>query len=356
MNTRFFWSCRLALLAALLFLGACAETTRQPDAASLQTLVWPKPPEQERVRFLASVSGPGDWGITRSWWQRLSDSLSGRGDAVFKRPSAVVERAGVLVVADPGAQAVWLLDKPRNRSLQITHVGAQGLVSPVALALGPGDSFFLADTGLRQVFQLNGDGVTVRSITLQGMERPAGVVWDDAVHRLYVLDSLKHRITVFDGNAALLQHLGRSGDGDAEFNHPTHLALDVSNAQGNLLVNDAMNFRIQSVTTSGGFLWKFGQNGNGSGDLAAPKGIATDSAGHVYVVDALFDLVQIFDRQGQLLLSFGEHGSQPGQFTLPRGIFIASDDKVYVADAYNQRVQVFLGAVASSRNTKEGVK
>ncbi|OIQ69860.1 NHL repeat protein [mine drainage metagenome] len=302
------------------------------------------------------MTGPQDWGISRSWLNRLFDTLSGRSAEVFMRPGAVAERAGVLYVADPGAQAIWLLDAPRDRYVRITHVGHQALVSPVALALGPLGSVFVADTALKQVFQLDQDGRLLRTIDTQGLERPAGLAWDDARHRLFVLDSLKHRITVFDGNGALLRHLGGSGDGDGQFNHPTHLALDASDAQGNLLINDALNFRIQSLSAQGTFLWKFGQNGNGAGDFSAPKGVASDSAGHVYVVDALFDVVQIFDRQGQLLLAFGEHGSGPGQFALPRGIFISPDDKVYVADAYNQRVQIFRGAVATGLNTKEGVK
>jgi len=103
-------------------------------------------------------------------------------------------------------------------------------------------------------------------------------------------------------------------------------------------------------------LWKFGQNGNGSGDFAAPKGLATDQEGHLYVVDALFELVQIFNRQGQLLLAFGGRGNGVGQFMLPRGVFVSAQDKVYVADTYNQRIQVFLGALASREAVKEGVK
>lgn len=351
---------RLCLVATLLLATACSDIAVLPEAANAAAtaapLVWPKPPAQERIRYLRSVSGPRDWGISRSWLRRLVDTLSGRSDEIFMRPSAVAERAGVLYVADPGAQAVWILDASRDRHARITHVGQQGLVSPVALALGPGDSVFVADTGLKQVFQLDRDGAVLRTISAQGLERPAGLAWDDSTHRLFVLDSLKHRITVFDGNGALLRHLGESGASDGQFNHPTHLALDASDSRGNLLITDALNFRVQALSADGGFLWKFGQTGNGAGDFAAPKGVASDSAGHIYVVDALFDVVQIFDRQGQLLLAFGEHGSGRGQFTLPRGIFISAEDKVYVADAYNQRVQVFLGAVATSAAGKESVK
>lgn len=345
----------LALAATLLLATACAEPTPRPGPASAEAaaapLVWPKAPAQERIRYLRSVSGPQDWGISRSLWRRLVDALSGRSEEAFIRPSAVAERDGVLYVADPGAQALWILDASRDRYARVTHIGEQALVSPVALALGPGGAVFIADTALKAVFLLDHDGVLIRSFATQGLERPAGLAWDASKQQLYVLDSLRHRIAVFDANGALLRNIGESGNGDGQFNHPTHLELDAS---GELLVTDALNFRIQAIDQKGGFLWKFGKTGNGAGDFAAPKGIASDSAGHVYVVDALFDAVQIFDRQGQLLLGFGERGAGSGQFMLPRGIYISAEDKVYVADAYNQRIQVFLGAVATGATDTMG--
>ncbi|PIQ14061.1 MAG: hypothetical protein CO125_03460 [Hydrogenophilales bacterium CG_4_9_14_3_um_filter_59_35] len=342
------------MAATLLLATACAEQAPRPSPDSDETaaapLVWPKPPAQERIRYLRSVSGPQDWGISRSFWRRLVDALSGNGKELFMRPSAVAERDGVLYVADPGAQALWILDAQRDRYARITRIGEQGLVSPVALALGSGGTVFVADTVLKKVFLLDREGILIRSFATQGLERPAGLAWDEAAQRLFVLDSLRHRVAVFDANGALLHNLGESGSQNGQFNHPTHLALDAS---GTLLVNDALNFRVQAIDPKGRFLWKFGQVGNGAGDFAAPKGIASDSAGHVYVVDALFDAVQIFDRQGQLLLAFGEHGAGRGQFTLPRGIYISTEDKVYVADAYNRRVQIFLGAIATAETVKE---
>ncbi len=75
--------------------------------------------------------------------------------------------------------------------------------------------------------------------------------------------------------------------------------------------------------------------------MAAPKGVAVDGEGHVYVVDALFDAVQIFDEDGRFLLGFGQRGVGRGEFWLPNGLFIDLDGRIYVADSYNRRVQVF---------------
>lgn len=337
-----------ACMVLLLLAGGCAAPAPAPnmDPAATAALVWPRPPEPPRIRYLHSVAGPQDWGIERSWLQRLADALTGSGATRFVRPGAVAEAGGVLYVADRGAQSLWILDRPRNRHVRLTQIGGEALISPVALALRADGAVFVADTLLKKVFLLDRDGALIRVFATQGLERPAGLAWDEGARRLYVLDSLRHRIAVFDGNGGLLRNIGESGVGDGQFNHPTHLALG---ADGALLVTDALNFRVQTIGRDGRFIRKFGHAGNGAGDFAAPKGVAVDADAHYYVVDALFGAVQIFDQKGQLLLGFGENGQQPGQFSLPGGLFISTEDKVYVADAYNRRVQVFLGAIATGK-------
>lgn len=337
--------------AFLLFTGGC--TLPEPATATAQSsgepLVWPKPPAQARVRYLRSVSGPQDLGIAKPFFQRLLNALAGTGAEHFVRPTGVAAQGGVLYVADPGAQALWILDSARGRYVKVEAVGATALVSPVAVALGPDGGVFLADSGLKKVFLLSRDGGLVRTAAQEELERPAGLAYDPASQELYVVDSAKHRIAVFGPHGELVRTWGQGGDQRGEFNHPTHIALDPA---GTLRVTDALGFRIQSFDRGGGFLGTFGRSGDGSGDLASPKGVATDSGGHVYVVDALFDAVQIFEPDGSYLVAFGEGGTQPGQFWLPGGIFIDAQDQIYVADAYNQRIQVFLAASSAARESK----
>jgi DNA-binding beta-propeller fold protein YncE len=97
---------------------------------------------------------------------------------------------------------------------------------------------------------------------------------------------------------------------------------------------------VQIFDADGHALRAFGRLGDGSGDFDKPKGIAVDSAGHIYVVEALNDVVQIFDESGRLLLTFGGSGNGDGQLWLPSGITIVND-VVYVADSANRRVQMF---------------
>jgi sugar lactone lactonase YvrE len=341
---------RAGLFIALSLVAGCdaTHTVRQAPQPGFEVPVWPRPPAEPRLRWERSVATPADWGIAKSFFGRMLDALSGESDVRFTRPTGVAERDGALYVADPGAQALWILDAQRNRFEKIGRIGETTFVSPVAVALGPGNSVYVADSWRRQIFVVDRGGRLLRTFGNENLGRPAGVAFDAAAGQLYVADSMAHRVWVFAPDGALIRSLGGNGSRDGEFNFPTHLALD---AQGTLLVTDALNFRVQAFSREGRFLWKLGRAGDGSGDFAAPKGLACDQDGNVYVVDSLFDAVQVFGRDGTLLLTFGERGTQAGQFWLPGGVFIGPRGRIYVADAYNQRIQVFRAAAGRGKDS-----
>jgi hypothetical protein len=81
-----------------------------------------------------------------------------------------------------------------------------------------------------------------------------------------------------------------------------------------------------------------------------PKGVATDSEGHVYVVEGLHDVVEMFDANGNFLMDFGGSGAGRGQFFLPTAIHIDSNDNIYVADPSHGRVEIFKYLGASAAN------
>lgn len=317
--------------------GSQRSLTQAPATRLGTQLVWPSPPAPARIRYLGSFSSARDLGIKKSFLGHLADLILGREEGHLVRPTGVAAHAGVIYVADPGAAALWIFDRRGNRSIEVTKAGDDALISPVAVALGPGGGVFLADSSLAKVFLLDRDGKLKRTIA-RGLQRPAALAYDQSSGRLYVADSAGQRIVVYSPNGTRLLSWGKRGSGQSDFNYPVDLAIDGS---GTLLVTDALNYRIQAFDRRGQSLWNFGHHGDGSGDFAAPKGVAVDSEGHIYVVDALFDAVQIFNRHGDLLLGFGEHGAGPGQFWLPSGAFIDGQNRIYIADSYNRRVEVF---------------
>jgi DNA-binding beta-propeller fold protein YncE len=331
---------------------AASSADRAADAGTAgkvaEPIVWPKPPAEARIRYERSIGSGADWGIARSAFGRFVDRFTGRRESHLVRPTGVAESGGVLYVADPGAQTLFIFDATKNRVVEVNRFGNETLVSPVSVALGKPDTVYLVDSWRKKVYQVGRDGKLQRTVVEQGLSRPAGVVFDATRERLYVADSVAHTVLVFAPDGRQLQTIGSNGQQDGQFNSPTHLALE---RDGSLLVTDALNFRVQVFDPEGRFARSIGAPGDGAGNFSAPKGVATDLSGNVYVADAMFDAVQVFDPGGQLLLGFGRQGTRPGEFWLPNGLFIDDHEMLYVADAYNQRVQVFQMLPATAART-----
>jgi DNA-binding beta-propeller fold protein YncE len=210
------------------------------------------------------------------------------------------------------------------------------LKSPVGLCLTDKDLFF-TDSETNNIYKYNLETEETK-ITNSSIQQPTGIIYINETKQLWVCETKRHRIVKLNLDGDMIGTLGERGIDAGQFNFPTFLCLG---NDGNVYINDSMNFRVQVFSGKGNFVKQFGKAGDGSGDFARPKGIATDSFNNIYVVDALFNSVQVFDHEGRLLYIFGEQGTDSEKFWLPAGIFIDDDNRIYVADTFNSRIQVF---------------
>jgi DNA-binding beta-propeller fold protein YncE len=128
---------------------------------------------------------------------------------------------------------------------------------------------------------------------------------------------------------------GGRGGGKGEFDSPTGIAVD---GNGNFLVADTNNGRIEKFSPTGTFLDIIGTKGSGQGQLGAPNGIAVDRTGNIYVADASNHRVQKLSAEGKLIAEW--RGPDAG-FYGPRRIAIGPDNSVYVMDQGRTRVVKF---------------
>lgn len=304
------------------------------DAAGTDALVWPEPPEQARIRYLYSFYEPVDLGIKPGVLERFVQIFAGNEGRRMARPYAIAVDGDLIAVADPGLSVVHMYLTQSEKYQVIAEVAGVNLVSPVGVALSA-EAIYVTDSVLGKVFVLGRDDGKHR-LTMAGLQRPTGIVYHPGSRRLFVTDTVAHRIVVFDDQGSQINSFGTRGGAPGEFNYPSSLTL-----HGDLLyVNDTMNFRIQTFDLDGKALRVFGEMGDGSGQFAHSKGMGADPQGHLYVADALSNYIQIFDQKGRFLLAFGGMGSRKGQFMLPAGIFILGN-RIFVADSQNRRVQVF---------------
>jgi len=333
----------ICLLVVLLVPGVAAARSKANPAAPVTV------PQLEleggrKLRYEGSFSSEKEVKTRHSIWGRLLDVVAGEPEfhGLIAPYSVVTDSRDRIIVTDPGAAGIHIFDFTEHKYKFVSHrKSTDGMVSPQCVAVDAADNIYVTDSYAGKIFVFDAGGKFQRvlaSVKGEGyFKRSSGIAVDSQAQRIYVADTLRHLIFVLDMDGKVLQKIGRGGTGEGQFNFPTELRL----AGQDLLVVDAMNFRVQALDLSGKFRFAVGQVGDEVGGMFRPKGIGMDSEGHLYVVEGLSGRVQVFDRQGRLLYYFGQKGSGFGEFQLPTGLFIDSKDRVFVVDSFNRRVQVF---------------
>ncbi|MHB8882089.1 MAG: 6-bladed beta-propeller [Thermodesulfovibrionales bacterium] len=337
--------CSLWLLpvALCLFNSGCTTAVRaQVDDALAGKLVWPAPPETPRVEYLWSLYAflPEGEKESRELYEEL-DAVSERAliPYLLRPNSLAVDGSGRLFILDQGVPRVSVVDLKTKNAVHFGTEGEGRLIMPVAVATDAKENVYVTESETSKVNRYSADGRFTGVLGTDGLfKRPTGIACDSKSGRVFVVDTGAQDIKVLDSTGRYLFDFGRRGDGDGEFNYPTHIAADQN---GKLYVTDALNFRIQIFDQDGRFLGKFGRHGDTYADFERPKGIAADTFGNIYVADAAQDMIKIFDSHGKLLLFLGETGRLPGNFIMPLGISIDNQNNIYVTDTYNMRVQAF---------------
>ena len=218
------------------------------------------------------------------------------------------------------------------------------------------------------------------------MAAPQGIAFNQQNEKI-VAEYREHRIAIFSPSLDSVERFGKGGEGDGQFKHPCGVAVD---DDGNILVADQKNNRIQKFNSRGKYITKvngnhetrslelslpvgigihpdtkeiyvtdtkhhrvqilhkslnysrsFGSYGKGDGLLNQPKDVAFDSTGNVYVADNENHRIQVFTKTGQYLRKFGHFGKAMGELNYPSSISIDDDDVIYVTELYNNRVSMF---------------
>jgi sugar lactone lactonase YvrE len=141
---------------------------------------------------------------------------------------------------------------------------------------------------------------------------------------------------------------------DGDFLAPRDVAV---NSAGQIYVVEGDNDRVQRFDNDGNFQMKWGTNGNGNGEFDRPAGVAVDASGNVYVVEFYNHRIQKFDSDGVFINKWGSLGSGDYEFQYPVAVTVNSAGNVYVSDWVNNRVMrythfgVYLGEWGSFCDT-----
>ena len=197
-----------------------------------------------------------------------------------------------------------------------------------------------------------------KAATAASLAFPAGLAFD-ANGNLYISDSNNCLIRVVNTKGTIdtfagTGNCGYSGDGGrasaAMFSPVTSLVFD---SQGNLLVADSANRRIRKISPSGVVTTiagngSFGYSGDGGpatqASLGAPRAIALDAAGNMYIADTSNYVIRLVDTAGIVHTVAGNHTfgysgdngpAIAAQIGSPNGVAVDSNGNFYVADSNN---------------------
>lgn len=331
----------MTLLSTLL-LSACAPVA--PPAGP--RFFFPPAPAEPRIEYLQAYFSDHDLKSRTKGF--MTEYVLGESppQAIFTSPTDVAsDGKGRVYVSDSGARQVFVLDLVK-RTVRLLGDGGggpqQGFAVPFGVTVAADGRLYVSDVITKGVSVFDANERLVLSLTDPGLERPTAVAVDTQRQVIYVLDTVQHRLAMFDLEGTLLGFMGERGNGPGQFNYPTDVDVD---EQGHIYVLDALNARVQVFDEAGRFLRMFGERGTAEGSFDRPKNLAVGD-GQIYVTDALAHKLVIFSLEGELLLRIGEKsivkkGVSPGGFYLPRGIDVDAAGGIWVVDSLNRMVHRF---------------
>lgn len=285
-------------------------------------------------------------------WPYVGPNDGTGSDATFDTPEAIaVDAAGNVYVADtddfiirkvtPAGVVTTIAGKGRTPGKSDGNGSAARFDSPTGIALDNAGNIYVADTANN----------TVRKIT------PAGDV------------------STLAGTPGTFGSTDATGSA-ARFTTPAGVAVDAS---GNIYVADLNNSTVRKitplgvVTTLAGAAPEFGTNdGNGSAArFAFPRQIAADRVGNVYVADTGYSTIRKISTSGDVTTIAGTAGStgttdgigSAARFNAPRGVAVDPAGNVYVADTGNHTIRKIttggavstLAGTAAVRGSSDGI-
>ncbi len=295
----------------LFILSACASAP--PDVEPDGPIFYPSPPVPARLQYLTKFSSQLDLGEKNDAFRNFIFGAETTEGHLVKKPYGLAVFDGAVYVVDTRGGGYVVFDFVAARSKTIRGSGASSMPKPINITIAENGTRYVTDTKREQVLIFDRNDRFVRALGSGDQFRPVDVaVLRD---RLYVSDIKHHKIHVLDKQTGkFLFEFGSNGSGPGELFQPTNLAIGPDES---IYVTDTGNFRVQVFSPDGAFIRSIGQIGTAAGHFARPKGIAVDKNDQIYVVDAAFANVQILDPEGVPLLFFGGPGQGLGDINLP---------------------------------------
>jgi DNA-binding beta-propeller fold protein YncE len=255
--------------------------------------------------------------------------------AVMNEPyGIVIDRAGNIYVADRLNRRVRRID------------GVTGVITTLA---GDGSGRFSGD-----------GGPSIQA----GLAEPNGLALDRDHRRLFIADVADHRVRVIDLTSGVITTFAGTGNGGHAGDGGPAASADIFGARAVALAPDGALYILERQgsslrrvrdgvieTVAGTGARGYGGDGHDARQAVfnAPKEIAVDPAGNVFIVDTENHAIRLIDAQSWIVATIAGSGAAgPGGdggpathagLARPHGAVVGPDATVYIGDSENHRVR-----------------
>jgi len=354
-----------------------------------------------RTGVITTVAGSATAGYS-------GDGASATDAQLFRPTSVVVQDDGSLLIADQVNQRIRRVDGGSGIITTFAGTGARGysgdggaataaqINTPRSLAMDGAGGLLFADAGnhcVRRVDLSDGVITTIAGVGIAGYDGDGGAATSallngphgvavDGQGDVFISDRGSQRVRRIDSNTGVITTvvgagtIGYTGDGglatSAYFMGPTGVAVD---ALGNVFIADSLNARIRFVDQATGLITTVagtatdGYSGDGGpavdAQLDAPKDVALDAAGNLYIADSLNYRIRRVDGDTGAITSVAGTGSAgysgdgglatSAQLTSPAHVTSDESGNLFITTSYRiRRVDEGTGVITTVAGTGVG--
>lgn len=257
--------------------------------------------------------------VTRSEDLLMSaDRLSWSPDGTL---NLLLSESAQLVQVDPMARSTTTLSLAESLSMR----------KPTALTAAPSSgNIFIAEAGTGRLVKVDKDGKSLLEYPKVASPQalacsPQGV--------LYVVSGNEGRFHAYNHQGLHQFTAGAKGTEAGQLKNPVSIAWDTER----LYVADPGNKKVSSFNSTGRFVRDIGAWG--PEPLLAPRQVAVDREGNLFVLDVERRRIQIFDPQGVYLGGFGAPGKGPDAFKNLKQFSLNEHGELALAD--QDRIRMF---------------
>ncbi len=329
------WTLYTGLLIFLLFASSCSRKIIVPPTAE-NLIVFPSPPDKPKIQFLTYINSSVEIEKPASWAKRFF--VGTKAPKHIFRPYGIASKGNKIFICDPQIKGLEIIDLKERTFKYFLPKGIGELRMPLNCFIDDENNLYVADSYRKQIVVFDKDLKYLNAFNSSGDFKPIDVFVDSS--RIYVANLEGRSFDVFEkGSFNYLDSYPKLEKGDDGYLYkPTSVYVE----NDKVYVNDFGEVKIKVYDKNGKFIRSIGSYGRGMGQLARPKEISFDRNGILYVVDAAFENVQLFNNEGRLLTYMG----RPGNMSLPAGIGFSYDNldvfKDYVYKDFDLKFLIFV--------------